>query len=138
MRTVVVFRAMLRALRANLDLGKGAVVHVQAAPPRCFGGGVVSAVNPKRMRVVPAVEPEPMTFDEVQESGNKLAKELRPALIRATQTGMVERTFKDRWNVQDVRNIRHQARLAVSQWQEVDAIATEILDQVDRAKRGAQ
>lgn len=98
----------------------------------------MSAVNPKRMRVVPAVEPEPMTFDEVQESGNKLAKELRPALIRATQTGMVERTFKDRWNVQDVRNIRHQARLAVSQWQEVDAIATEILDQVDRAKRGAQ
>ncbi|MBY4212860.1 hypothetical protein HQO42_14815 [Rhodococcus fascians] len=98
----------------------------------------MSAVNPKRMRVVPAVEPEPMTYDEVKDNGNKIAKELRKALIQATQSAMTERTFKDTWTLNDVRTIRVQARLAVSQWQEVEALAADILDPVDRARRATR
>lgn len=95
----------------------------------------MSTPNPKLMRVVPAVEPEPMTIDEVQANGNRIAKQVRTALIRAIQTGMSERTFKDKWSLHDIRNIQHQARLAVSQWQEVEALAADILDPVDRARK---
>ncbi|WP_037161021.1 hypothetical protein [Rhodococcoides fascians] len=91
-----------------------------------------------RIRAVPDVEPEPLSVDEMQASGNKIAKQLRGVAILAAQAGMSERIFKDRWTVNDVRSLRQQARLAALRWNEADALATEILDQVERAKKGAQ
>ncbi len=96
-----------------------------------------ASANPV-IRVVPDTAPEPLTIDELQKSGNAMAKELRRGAFMAMQRSMNDTYLERTYTVRDVRRMQQQAQEAAEAWQQVGAMAAELLDQVQRAKEAHQ
>lgn len=90
------------------------------------------------IRAVPDTAPEPLTIDELQKSGNAIAKELRRGAFKAMQRSMNDAYFERTYTVRDIRRMQQQAQEAAEAWQKVGAIAAELLDQVRRAEEAHQ
>ncbi|GGF38941.1 hypothetical protein [Williamsia phyllosphaerae] len=93
----------------------------------------------KRLRVAPTPSATPLTVDEVQQNGNVLAKKIRrdilSALFHSSNVGAAG-AFNEKYTPYNIRAIRNEARQAIDAWQEVEAAATELLDQAKRMRSG--
>ncbi|QHB37279.1 hypothetical protein SEA_GUDMIT_50 [Gordonia phage Gudmit] len=83
----------------------------------------------------------PLSVDEVQESGDLLAKELRrlilAALDESVAIGQVG-AFNSSWRAANIRGLQRQSQRAVDAWQRVNAASAEILDLERRMTRSVR
>lgn len=75
-----------------------------------------------------------LTPDELHKRGNALTTQIRKAAVEAVRESMhaefLER--KPSLSIADIRRWRHRAQTALKAWQEVDALASELLREVEK------
>ena len=97
-----------------------------------------SRASAKRIHVVPNKAPEPLGIDDLKKVGNALVTDLRREALRAIRVSANDIYLGRSYRVTDLQLMQRQAQEAAEAWQQVGAIAAELLDQVQRAKEAHQ
>lgn len=87
------------------------------------------------IRLVPDEGSEPLSINDLQAHGTAAAQKIRLAGLEAVRHSMPTALAKQPWNRADLRYLSAQARKAAEAWNKVDALTSELLDQIDRSAR---
>lgn len=85
------------------------------------------------------VEPprEALSPEQLEERGNALLIEAQRAALDAMRASMAAEFLPERgrkWQIHHIRDLRDAARRAATQWGRVDALTSELLLEIDRAR----
>lgn len=80
-----------------------------------------------------------LSRDEILELGNERFAAAREAVIAALHAGSVPGWFqRESLSIYDLERLRDAARSAAREWAKADAQITEVLNEVNRAKRASR